>query len=113
MQLTGLDARVGIRALLFLVRASNEYNQVPLFYATDTPAAEFIPKVYGLDVHDIMTKFEGYSIAGGTLAGMATSYREKVLAAKKEISNKLNIQLREYNPQLCYSLLYLRFQTTR
>ena len=108
MQLTGLDARVGIRAMLFLVRASNEYNQVPLFYATDAPAAEFIPKVYGLDMHDMMTKFEGYSIAGGTLAGMATSYREKVLAAKKEISTKLNVQLREYGPQLCYSLLIFK-----
>ena len=94
--------------MLFLVWASNEYNQVPLFYATDAPAAEFIPKVYGLDMHDIMTKFEGYSIAGGTLAGMATSYKEKVLAAKKEISTKLNIQLREYNPQLCYSLLIFK-----
>ena len=108
MQLTGLDARVGIRAMLFLVRASNEYNQVPLFYVTDAPAAEFIPKVYGLDVHDIMTKFEGYSIAGGTLAGMATSYREKVLAVKKEISTKLNVQLCEYGPQLCYSLLIFK-----
>ena len=108
MQLTSLDACVGIRAMLFLVRASNEYNQVPLFYATDAPAAEFIPKVYGLDVHDIMTKFEGYSIAGGTLAGMATLYREKVLAAKKEISTKLNVQLREYGPQLCYSLLIFK-----
>ena len=68
-----------------------------MFYATDPAAADFIPKVHGLDVHDIMTKFEGYSIAGGTLAGMATTYKAKVHAAKKEIAAKLNQQLRENN----------------
>jgi hypothetical protein len=107
MKLTGLDAHVGIRAMIFLVRASNEYNQIPLFYATDTAAAEFIPKVFALDVNDIMSKFEGYSIAGGALAGMATSYKEKVHAAKKEISAKLNMLLREYGPQLHHNALLL------
>ena len=91
MQLTSLNAHVGIRAMLFLLWASNEYNQVSLFYTTDTPAGDFISKVYGLDVHDIMTKFKGYLIEGGTLAGMATLYKEKVLATKKEILTKLNI----------------------
>ena len=94
--------------MLFLVWVLNEYNQVPLFYLTDAPAEEFIPNVYGLDVHDIMIKFEGYSIASCTLSGMATSYREKVLAAKKKILTKLNVQLCEYGPQLCYSLLIFK-----
>ena len=57
--------------MVFLARASTEYNHAPLFYATDPAAAAFLPKVYMLDVQDFMTKFEGYSIAGGTLAGVS------------------------------------------
>ena len=55
--------------MLFRSRASTEYNQAPLFYATDPAAAAFLPKVYMLDVQDFMTRFEGYSITGGMLAG--------------------------------------------
>ena len=72
MQLTNLDARVGIRALVLMVWASNDYNQVPLSFATDPAAASFFPKVYSIDVHDLLTKFEGYSIAGGALAGVSS-----------------------------------------
>jgi len=71
-QLTNLNARVGIRALVLMVRASNNYNQVPLSFATDAAAASFLQKVYSIDIHDLLTKFEGYSIAGGTLAGASS-----------------------------------------
>lgn len=64
-----MKARVGIKALLFIARDSNEYNLEPLVYATDEAVASFLPKVYMIDMHDFLTKLDGFSISGGALAG--------------------------------------------
>ena len=72
-KLAGLDARVDIKATVFLAWASTEYNQAPLFYATDPAVAACLLKVYILDVQDFMTRFEGYSITGGMLAGASAA----------------------------------------
>lgn len=72
MQLTGINVRVGARAIVAVVRGSTEYNHTPLFWATDDAAGEFLPKVFGIDEHDMLCKFEGYYITGGSLAGKST-----------------------------------------
>lgn len=95
-QLTSLDARVGIRSLVVIVRSNSEYNQALLSFFTDEATAAFLPKVYGIDVQDMLTRMEGYSVAGGTLAGMATTYKERVQAAKSELSVKLRQALGKY-----------------
>ncbi|KAF7975663.1 hypothetical protein HWV62_8749 [Athelia sp. TMB] len=94
IKITNLDARVGIRAIVILVRSTSDYNQDPLSYFSDAATADFLPKVYGVDIQDLLTRFEGYSVAGGTLAGMATTYKERVQAAKTELSTKLRQGLR-------------------
>lgn len=81
--------------MVVLVRSGSDYNQVPLSFFTDEPMATFLPKVYGIDVQDMLTRMEGYSVAGGTLAGMAATYKERVHAAKNELSAKLRMGLRE------------------
>lgn len=78
-----------------LVRSTSDYNQVPLSFFTDNATAMFLPKVYGVDVQDMLTRLEGYSVAGGTLAGMATTYKERVQVAKSELSCKLRQGLRK------------------
>jgi hypothetical protein len=57
--------------MVFLAQASTEYNQAPLFYATNPAAAAFLLKVYMLNVQDFVTRFEEYSITRGTLAGVS------------------------------------------
>lgn len=88
-QLTNLDARVGIRSLVVMVRSNSEYNQAPLSFFKHEAMAVFLHKVYGIDVQDMLTQMEGYSVAGGTLVGMATTYKERVQTAKSELSTKL------------------------
>lgn len=78
-----------------LVRSTSDYNQIPLSFFTDGATETFLPKVYGVDVQDMLTRLEGYSIAGGTLAGMATTYKERVQAAKAELSLRLRQELRK------------------
>lgn len=78
-----------------LVRSTSNFNQDPLSYFSDAATAAFLPKIYGIDTQDMLTRLEGYSVAGGTLAGMATTYKERVQAAKSELSNKLRQGLRK------------------
>lgn len=79
-----------------MVRSTSDYNQMPLSFFTDNATAAFLPKVYGIDVQDMLTRLEGYMVAGGTLAGMATTYKERVQAAKSELSGKLHQELRRW-----------------
>lgn len=81
--------------MVVVVRSNSDYNHIPLSFFTDDATATFLPKVYGIDVQDMLTRMEGYSVAGGTLAGMATTYKERVQSAKSELSAKLRQGLRE------------------
>lgn len=86
-----------------LVRSGSDYNHDPLSFFSDDATSTFLPKVYGIDVQDLLTRFEGYSVAGGTLAGMASTYKQRVQAAKSELSAKLRMGLRECD---CHCVLY-------
>lgn len=89
-----------------IVRSTSDYNQDPLCFFTDTATASFLPKAYGVDVQDMLTRFEGYSVAGGMLAGMATTYKERVQAAKSELSLKLRQGLRKHFSPIIERMTY-------
>ncbi|TDL14845.1 hypothetical protein BD410DRAFT_845689 [Rickenella mellea] len=94
-QLKGLSSRTGAKFLILAVCGSTSFNAAPCLVATDQETWMFFTVCYNMDLMDILTKLEGYSIAGGKLSGAAGNYAKCVQVMKKEcdITNETTIKM--------------------
>lgn len=61
--------RTGVRWSFTLARGTTDFNLHPYAIHSDKAAEDFMQLVYKIDPQDLMTKYEGYSVTGGRIAG--------------------------------------------
>ncbi|KAG1719237.1 hypothetical protein EDB19DRAFT_1919195 [Suillus lakei] len=105
-----LKQRVGIEAIVVMVRGVSNFSMAPKAFFTSSAAEQFVWLYLHKDVAQLATDFESTILANGLVLNSATNHRERVTNAKAAIRTGLHLSLCEVTNNPSASMEFTKYE---
>ncbi|KAG1843761.1 hypothetical protein F4604DRAFT_1689370 [Suillus subluteus] len=94
-ELDALKQRVGVEAIVFMVRGVSDFTMAPKAFFSSAAAEQFVRLYLRKDIAQLATEFESTILANGVILTSAMNHRDRVSKAKASIRLNLRVSLCE------------------